>query len=120
MSRTALQIVTEVLGIIPVVTGLIGASAAVLIVAPSWPNPIESQTVSAASAAPTRAQQAKTMKIRIDVDGTRVTATLDDNATSRDFISLLPPARDPQRAGRRVAGDLGGALGHVGIQRNPP
>jgi hypothetical protein len=30
------------------------------------------------------------MKIRIDVDGTRATATLDDNATSRDFISLLP------------------------------
>ena len=30
------------------------------------------------------------MKIRMEVDGTRVTATLDDNATSRDFISLLP------------------------------
>jgi hypothetical protein len=26
------------------------------------------------------------MKIRMDVNGTRVTATLDDNATSRDFI----------------------------------
>jgi hypothetical protein len=30
------------------------------------------------------------MKIRMDVDGTRITATLDDNATSRDFASLLP------------------------------
>jgi hypothetical protein len=30
------------------------------------------------------------MKIRMDMDGTSVTATLDDNATSRDFISLLP------------------------------
>jgi hypothetical protein len=30
------------------------------------------------------------MKIQMDVDGTRVTATLDDNPTSRDFISLLP------------------------------
>jgi hypothetical protein len=41
--------------------------------------------------APTWAQQAKTMKIRMDVNGTRVTATLDDdNETSRDFISLLP------------------------------
>jgi hypothetical protein len=30
------------------------------------------------------------MKIRIDVDGTRVTATLDDTAASRDFVSLLP------------------------------
>jgi hypothetical protein len=30
------------------------------------------------------------MKIRMDVDGTRITATLDDNATSKDFASLLP------------------------------
>ena len=30
------------------------------------------------------------MKIRMDVDGTRITASLDDNATSRDFASLLP------------------------------
>jgi hypothetical protein len=30
------------------------------------------------------------MKIRIDVEGTPITATLVDNATSRDFVSLLP------------------------------
>ena len=30
------------------------------------------------------------MKIRMDVEGTVATATLDDNATSRDFVSLLP------------------------------
>jgi hypothetical protein len=30
------------------------------------------------------------MKIRMDVEGAEVTATLDDNATSRDFVSLLP------------------------------
>lgn len=30
------------------------------------------------------------MKIRMDVDGTRIFATLDDNATSKDFASLLP------------------------------
>ena len=30
------------------------------------------------------------MKIRMDVDGTRVTAQLDDNPTSKDFASLLP------------------------------
>jgi hypothetical protein len=29
------------------------------------------------------------MKIRIDVDDTRLTATLDDTAASRDFASLL-------------------------------
>jgi len=38
----------------------------------------------------TSSQQVGTMKIRIDVEGTRVTATLDDNETSRDFVSLLP------------------------------
>jgi hypothetical protein len=40
--------------------------------------------------AATWAQQAKTMKIRMDVNGTRVTATLDNNETSREFVSLLP------------------------------
>jgi hypothetical protein len=30
------------------------------------------------------------MRIRMNVDGASVTATLDDNATSRDFASLLP------------------------------
>lgn len=35
-------------------------------------------------------QEVSTMKIRIDVDGTPITATLIDNATSRDFVSLLP------------------------------
>ena len=32
------------------------------------------------------------MKIRLDVDGTLIAATLDDNATARDFASLLPLA----------------------------
>jgi hypothetical protein len=30
------------------------------------------------------------MRIRMDVEGTVITATLDDNATSRDFVTLLP------------------------------
>ena len=30
------------------------------------------------------------MKIRISMKGTEITATLIDNATSRDFVSLLP------------------------------
>ena len=30
------------------------------------------------------------MQIRIDVESTSITATLDDNETSRDFVSLLP------------------------------
>jgi hypothetical protein len=32
----------------------------------------------------------RTMKIRMDVEGTSITATLDDNDTARDFASLLP------------------------------
>jgi hypothetical protein len=35
-------------------------------------------------------RQGRTMKIRMDVEGTAITATLVDNATSRDFVSLLP------------------------------
>jgi hypothetical protein len=35
-------------------------------------------------------QQVRTMKIRMDVEGTAIMATLVDNATSRDFVSLLP------------------------------
>jgi len=35
-------------------------------------------------------QQVTTMKIRITIDGTVLTATLAENATSRDFLSLLP------------------------------
>ena len=30
------------------------------------------------------------VKIRIEMDGNEITATLTDNATSRDFVSLLP------------------------------
>jgi hypothetical protein len=32
------------------------------------------------------------MKIRLDVEGTRITAILDDNETARDFVSLFPLA----------------------------
>ena len=32
------------------------------------------------------------MKIRMNIDGTAITATLDDNQTARDFVALLPLA----------------------------
>lgn len=35
-------------------------------------------------------QEARTMKIRLTIDGNAVDATLLDNATARDFLSLLP------------------------------
>jgi hypothetical protein len=34
--------------------------------------------------------EAKTMKIRLKINGQSTTATLDDNPTARDFLSLLP------------------------------
>ena len=34
--------------------------------------------------------QVRPMKIRLRLENTTLTATLDDNATSRDFVSLLP------------------------------
>lgn len=56
-----------------------------------WPQILVGrQSATAAEAAITRAQQARTMKIRIDVNGTPVTATLDDIETSREFVSFLP------------------------------
>ena len=35
-------------------------------------------------------QRARIMKIRIDVEGATITGMLEDNATGRDFASLLP------------------------------
>jgi hypothetical protein len=66
------------------------ALASVLIAAPQ-PTSIARDTATAPLTSATRAQEVKAMmKIRMDVNGTRVTASLDDNATSRDFIALLP------------------------------
>jgi hypothetical protein len=41
-------------------------------------------------APPASGQEARTMKIRLTIDGTAVVATLLDNPTARDFLSLLP------------------------------
>jgi hypothetical protein len=65
--------------------------AAFLIAASSWPHSIATGTSSAgSSAASTRPPQARTMKIRIDINGTSVTATIDDTTAAKEFISLLP------------------------------
>jgi hypothetical protein len=64
--------------------------ASVLMTALLPPILIGGKPAAGAEAAPTRAQQGKSMKIRIDVNGTPVAATLDDNETSREFVSLLP------------------------------
>lgn len=68
----------------------------ILMVATALAGPIGLACVDANGAAgqewarATLGQQVGTMKIRIDVEGTRITAALDDNETSRDFVSLLP------------------------------
>ena len=41
-------------------------------------------------ARPAMGQEAGTMRIRLTIDGKAVEATLLDNATTRDFLSLLP------------------------------
>jgi len=46
--------------------------------------------VEQATAQSTYDSQAKTMKIRINIEGATVTGTLEDNPTARDFASLLP------------------------------
>jgi hypothetical protein len=47
-------------------------------------------TSSQPSTQATSAQQVKAMRIRMMIEGTAVTATLDNNETARDFASLLP------------------------------
>jgi hypothetical protein len=43
-----------------------------------------------AAGLPSLAAETDSMKIRIKIDGNELAATLIDNATSRDFVSLLP------------------------------
>ncbi|MGB7990003.1 MAG: cyclophilin-like fold protein [Candidatus Methylophosphatis roskildensis] len=47
-------------------------------------------TGSAARTSAGSSQGAGTMKIRLTINGRTVTASLNDNATARDFLSLLP------------------------------
>jgi hypothetical protein len=47
-------------------------------------------TDDSAAASETPPKKASTMKIRIKLDNKTLTATLADNTTSRDFVSLLP------------------------------
>jgi hypothetical protein len=66
-------------------------SLAAALIAAAWPATSIARDLAAATLTPaTRAQEVKAMKIRMDLNGTRVTATLDDNATSKDFMALLP------------------------------
>lgn len=61
-----------------------------VVLAALWAPILVGGAAGRSEAAITPAQQARAMKISMDVNGTPVTATLDDNATSRDFIALLP------------------------------
>lgn len=60
-------------------------------------------------------QKVNMMKIRIDADGREITATLNDNATSRDFIALLPMTLTlKDYASTEKIGDLPGRLSTQG------
>jgi hypothetical protein len=63
--------------------------AMALVGAATLPFANESSAAESESKDPSN-QQARTMKIRMTIEGTVLTATLFDNQTSRDFIGLLP------------------------------
>ena len=65
----------------------VGRFVAPLILALTLINP--ASAASAAEHSPS-SSKAKTMKIRLTINGQSTTATLDDNATARDFLVLLP------------------------------
>src|SRR4051812_39280226 len=65
---------------------VLGTLAGTIALACADPNPASRQPTTRA----TSARQEKVMKVRMTIDGTAVTATLDDNETARDFSSLLP------------------------------
>jgi hypothetical protein len=50
----------------------------------------QTNTSSAPPALQPLPEQVTSVKIRIRIDGTTITATLENNATARDFASLLP------------------------------
>jgi hypothetical protein len=59
------------------------------------------------------------MKININIGGKIVTATLDDNATARDFASVLPLTLSMNDLfGREKYGDLPKALSENGPRKN--
>lgn len=53
-------------------------------------NTITARAAERAAPTQTSAEQASTMKLRLKAGDKVITATLMDNATSRDFVSLLP------------------------------
>lgn len=60
--------------------------------------------------------ETSTMKIRLLVDGRTLTATLDDNPTSRDFLSLLPlTLKLEDYAGTEKIADLPRKLSEEGV-----
>lgn len=61
-----------------------------IVIAASSLAQIDGDTATATTPELTGIQVARTMRISIDVNGTHLTATLDDNSTARDFMSLLP------------------------------
>jgi hypothetical protein len=75
----------------------------------------------ASSATPRQAssQRSQDMKIKINIGGKILTASLADNATARDFVSVLPLKLSMKDLfGREKYGDLPQALSEDGPRKN--
>jgi hypothetical protein len=67
----------------------------------------------------TSSEKAQNMKIKIDIGGKSLTATLADNETARDFASVLPlKVTMKDLFGREKYGDLPKALSEKGPRKN--
>src|SRR2546425_8109188 len=67
----------------------------------------------------TSSEKAQNMKIKINIGGKTLTAILADNATARDFASVLPLTVSMKDLfGREKYGDLPKALSENGLRKN--
>src|SRR3954468_17194811 len=95
---------------------LLSALVLVMSLAPS-----KSKAGNASSPNPQRASSEKrhNMKININIGGKTLTASLADNATARDFASVLPLSVSMKDLfGREKYGDLRKALSENGPRKN--
>lgn len=77
------------------------------------------RNVSSPEPEPSSAQRSHNMKININVAGKTLTASLADNATARDFVSVLPlNVSMNDLFGREKYGDLPKALSEDGPRQN--
>src|SRR5436853_4056129 len=99
------------------------ATTLLLIVLVSAASLVRSQTTTRGASGPnpqrTSSERSENMKINIRVGGKVLTANLSDNATARDFASVLPlKVSMNDLFGREKYGDLPKALSEKGPRKN--